>query len=143
MDAEHRAALFERVREAHRTETAEDYCELIDDLIKSHGEARPVDLSAYLGVTQATVNKTVARLQRDGLVTSRPYRSIFLTEEGRAMADASRKRHQIVYNFLLAIGVDPETAKFDSEGLEHHVSRETLDCFKRIIAERKHNSAAE
>ncbi len=59
------------------------------------------------------------------------------------MANASRRRHQIVYDFLLAIGVDPETAKFDSEGLEHHVSRETLQCFKRIIAERKHRSAAE
>ena len=69
------AERFRRVRDAHQAELAEDYVELIADLIEQTGEARVVDLSARLGVTNATVTNTIQRLQRDGLVTSKPYRS--------------------------------------------------------------------
>jgi DtxR family transcriptional regulator, manganese transport regulator len=123
---------FVRAREARQTEVAEDYVELIADLIASSGEARAADIARALGVTQATVTSTVARLVRDGLVTSRPYRSIFLTERGESLALWSRERHAIVRRFLLAIGVSPETADADSEGLEHHVSAETLAALERL-----------
>ncbi len=114
-------------------ESTEDYVELIDDLIRTQGEARLVDLAERLGVSQPTAGKTVARLQRDGFVTSEPYRSIFLTERGKSLADAARERHDLVYRFLLAIGVSQDTAERDSEGVEHHVSEETLQAFQRII----------
>lgn len=130
------AARFQRVRDAHQTETAEDYVELISDLIAAHGEARLVELAARMGVAQATATKIVGRLSREGLVVSRPYRAIFLTPEGEAMAEAARRRHGIVRDFLLAIGVAPETAEVDAEGVEHHVSEETLAAFQRFIASR-------
>ncbi|MCZ4282376.1 manganese-binding transcriptional regulator MntR [Kiloniella laminariae] len=126
------AAKFERVREAHKTEVAEDYVELIDDLINVNGEARVVELAERMGVSHATVNKIVGRLQREGLVVSRPYRSIFLTDEGREMAVEARRRHEIVVKFLKAAGVSPETAEIDAEGIEHHVSDETLDCLSAL-----------
>ena len=131
------AAAFNHVRLAHQTEVAEDYVELVDDLIEEKGEARAVDLAERLGVSAATVNKTVKRLQREGYLNAQPYRSIFLTEQGKAMADASRERHELVYNFLKAIGVSEQAAVLDAEGIEHHVSEETLRCFKRLIAKRK------
>ena len=124
------AERFRRVRDAHQTEVAEDYVELIADLIERTGEARVVDLAARLGVTNATVNNTIQRLQRDGLVTSKPYRSIFLTPEGRAMAAAARERHGVVRDFLIAMGVDAQTADADAEGIEHHVSDATLEAFR-------------
>lgn len=130
--AEQQAAKFERVREAHKTEVAEDYVELIDDLINANGEARVVELAERMGVSHATVNKVIARLQREGLVISRPYRSIFLTDEGRAMASEARRRHEIVVRFLKAAGVSDETAEMDAEGIEHHVSDETLTCLERL-----------
>lgn len=123
---------FARARKARQTEVAEDYIELIDDLIAATGEARAADIARSLGVTQATVTNTVARLVRDGLATSRPYRSIFLTKRGQAIAQWSRERHRVVREFLLAIGVSPETADADSEGLEHHASEETLAALKRL-----------
>src|SRR3546814_6044389 len=90
------AAGFDRIRRAHQTEIAEDYVEMISDLIAARGEARAVDLAERFGVTQATVNKTVARLQRDGLVTTRPYRSIFLTEAGVELAEMSIGRANVL-----------------------------------------------
>jgi DtxR family manganese transport transcriptional regulator len=130
------AARFERIRHAHQSEIAEDYVEMIADLIAETGEARAVDLASRFGVTAPTVNATVQRLVREGLVDTQPYRSIFLTESGRDLAASCAKRHAIVRDFLVAIGVDPEIAETDAEGLEHHVSPETLDAFKAVIAER-------
>ncbi len=131
--AKRHAERFQRVRDAHQTELAEDYVELIADLIAQTGEARVVDLSGRLGVTNATVTNTIQRLQRDGLVVSKPYRAIFLTEKGRDMALAARDRHMIVRDFLCSLGVDPETADADAEGIEHHVSEATLDAFRRSL----------
>lgn len=125
-EAREQARRFARVREAHRTEMQEDYVELIAELIAERGEARATDLAERLGVTPATVANTLARLKRDGLVESRPYRSIFLTAEGMEMAARSRTRHEVVVRFLIALGVPNEVAEMDAEGLEHHLSEETL-----------------
>jgi len=135
-DPDAQAEVFGHVRLAHSMASTEDYVELIDDLIRGRGEARLVDLAERLGISQPTAGRTIARLQRDGYVTSEPYRSIFLTDRGKALADAARARHDLVYRFLIAIGVSAETAERDSEGVEHHVSAETLAVFERIIAER-------
>ena len=132
-EAQRHAARFQRVRDAHQTELAEDYVELIAKLIDETGEARVVDLADWLGVTKATVNNTIQRLQRDGFVTSKPYRSIFLTESGRDLAEMSRQRHRLVRNFLIALGVEPRTADEDAEGIEHHVSDETLAAFAKFL----------
>ena len=107
-DVANSAAKFDRIRRAHQSEVAEDYVEMISDLIEETGEARTVDLAARFGVTSPTVNAIVRRLQRENLVETRPYRSIFLTEAGKALAESSQARHQIVRDFLVTIGV-PET----------------------------------
>lgn len=134
-EATRQARSFEHVREAHQREVAEDYVELIADLIDVTGEARSVDLAERLGVTNATVNTTLNRLIREGLVRKERYRSIFLTEEGRRMAEFSRDRHDVVRGFLHRLGVDAETAERDAEGIEHHISAKTLDALRRFNSE--------
>lgn len=134
--AKEQARAFSQVRDAHTRELTEDYVELIADLIDGQGEARAADLAARFGVTAATVNNTVKRLERDGFVTSPPYRSIFLTETGRALAEQCRARHQLVRDFLIALGVERRIADRDAEGIEHHVSAQTLEAFRRFVKER-------
>lgn len=124
---------FQRTREDHSREKAEDYVELIDSLIKESGEARAVDLADALGISHVTVSKTIQRLQRDGYVKSQPYRSIFLTDKGTELAASVRNRHALVRDFLLAIGVDSENAEADAEGIEHHVSSQTLFAMKQVL----------
>ena len=130
-DLEFNSDRFEQVRNARNSETAEDYTEMIADLIRNAGEARAVDLAKHFGVTGPTVNSIIRRLVRDGLVVSKPYRSIFLTDKGQILADYCKKRHEIVYNFLIKIGVNTDIAKNDAEGIEHHVSAETLSVFEK------------
>ncbi len=129
------AARFDRTRSDHKTELTEDYVEMIAQLIEETGEARAADLSARFGVTPATVNNTVQRLQRDGLVNSEPYRSIFLTDKGRALAEACALRHDVVVAFLLSLGVPDEVARLDAEGIEHHCSQATLEAMQRFLSE--------
>ena len=128
--ADARAEAFQGVREARRNELAEDYVELIADLIHEHGEARPVDIAARLGVRAPTVTKALARLAREGLITRAKYRSVFLTSVGSALAQECRRRHEIVLRFLIRLGLGPETAERDAEGIEHHVSERTLALFE-------------
>ncbi len=120
-------------REAHAREIAEDYVEAIADLMVAEGEARVTDLARLLGVTHVTVNRTVARLQQAGLVTSQPYRAIFLTENGRKLAASSKKRHVTVVRFLRSLGITETAAQRDAEGIEHHVSPETLAAFEKAL----------
>jgi DtxR family manganese transport transcriptional regulator len=122
-----------RTRQDHAQELAQDYVELIADLIERKGEARVVDLARQLGVTHVTVNRAVARLQRSGLVSSEPYRAIFLTPTGQRLARESRERHDLVARFLTALGVPVAVAESDAEGIEHHVSRETLRAFRAYL----------
>ncbi len=125
---------FQRTRDDHSRENAEDYVELIESLISETGEARAVDLAERLGVSHVTVSKTIQRLQREGYVTSQPYRSIFLTDKGKAVAAASRERHELVLRFLEALGVPGDVAETDAEGIEHHVSEETLNAMRTFLA---------
>jgi len=123
---------FRQVREAHRRELIDDDVELISDLIREVGEARQVDMAARLGVSQPTVAKMLKRLASVGLIEMIPWRGVFLTPEGEKLAQESRERHQLVENFLLVLGVSPEIARRDAEGMEHHVSEETLVKFREF-----------
>jgi DtxR family manganese transport transcriptional regulator len=129
-----RSAAFRRIRADHQSEVAADYVEMIADLIDERGEARGTDIAMRLGVANATVVKTLKRLQDGGLVTQEPYRAIFLTSDGWALADDCRRKHRIVVDFLLALGVSEEIARLDSEGIEHHVSEETLKAMAKFLS---------
>ncbi|MNZ83989.1 Transcriptional regulator MntR [compost metagenome] len=89
-------------------------------------------MAARLGVSQPTVAKMLKRLASVGLIEMIPWRGVFLTPEGEKLAQESRERHQIVENFLLVLGVSQDTARRDSEGIEHHVSAETLERFREF-----------
>ena len=127
---------FRRSRRDRSVEVAQDYVEAIADLSASLGEARVVDLARQLGVTHVTVNRTLARLKRAGFVNTKPYRAIFLTGAGHKLADECRRRHKTVVAFLHSLGISEKTAKLDAEGIEHHVSPETLAAFDRILRKR-------
>ncbi|MFT6657302.1 manganese-binding transcriptional regulator MntR [Maritalea sp.] len=123
---------FESVRAAHQSEMVEDYVELIADLIHLNGSARPKDIAERLGVTKPTVTKNLARLKRENLISHEPYRPIQLTQAGRRLATSCRERHRTVVDFLIALGISANTAEHDAEGIEHHVSAETLRVFNNF-----------
>ncbi len=130
------AERFSQARTAQSLALLEDYTEMIDDLIRELGEARITDIARQMGVTHPTATKAVARLKREGLASARPYRGVFLTEAGIAMAERVRLRHRVVVDLLCAVGVPPEAAEIDAEGIEHHVSDVTLQAFEAWLSQK-------
>ncbi len=131
------ARRFGKTRTAQSTALMEDYVELIADLLAAQSEARPTDVARRLGVSHATAIKAIARLKREGLATSKPYRGVFLTESGHELAGRVRARHRLVVDLLVAVGVPREAAESDAEGIEHHVCEATLAAFSRFILKSK------
>ncbi len=127
------AESFRRSRRDRATEVAQDYVEAIADLLTINSEARVTDLARKLGVTHVTVNRTLSRLRHAGYVNTRPYRAIFLTDIGRKLAAESKQRHEIVVAFLQSLGISRRAAQLDAEGIEHHVSPETMAAFERRL----------
>ena len=123
----------ERTRRDHATELTQDYVEAIAQLELEAGECRVRDLAQRFAVSHVTVNRAVARMKRDGFVMSEPYGPVTLTPQGRQLAEFSQRRHEIVYRFLLSLGVSPRTAAIDAEGIEHHVSEETLKKMEALV----------
>ena len=98
------------------------------------GTCRGVDLAKVFCVSQVTVSKTMARLQTEGLVSFESYGPYSLTAAGARLAVLAKRRHAIVLKFLIAIGISEGTAQVDAEGMEHHVSPETLEVFQKMTA---------
>jgi len=134
------ASRFGQARAARSTVLQEDYVELIDDLLTTFGEARATDVAKRLGVTHPTALKTIARLKKEGLATSRPYRGIFLTEAGHDLAGRVRARHRLMVELLTAVGVPEDVAELDAEGMEHHASNATLKAIERFLKQQRDKS---
>ena len=130
------ARRFRQTRSAQSAALHEDYVELIADLLATSGEARPTDVARRFGVSHVTAIKTISRLKREGLATGRPYRGIFLTDEGHRLATRVKARHRLVVDVLLTIGVPREAAEADAEGIEHYVSETTLKAFAEFLRAR-------
>jgi DtxR family manganese transport transcriptional regulator len=125
---------FAKTRRDHAVETAEDYVEAIEDIRDEIDSCRVRDLANRMQVSHVTVTRILSRLESEGLVNRVPYGPVELTSAGRRMARASRERHRLLLDFLLAIGVFPEVAEHDAEGMEHHVSEQTLRAIRRFLA---------
>ena len=131
------ARRFGKTRTAQSTAVLEDYVELIADLLATAGEARTTDIARRLGVSHPTAINAIARLRREALARGRPYRGVFLTEKGQALAKRVRVRHRLVVDVLRALGVPAEAAEADAEGIEHHVSETSLKAFAQFLQSRK------
>jgi DtxR family manganese transport transcriptional regulator len=135
LSPEKQAEGFSIAREKQAVALMEDYVELIAELTDELGEARVADIAERMGVAQPTATKAIARLKREGLATSRPYRGVFLTAEGGQMAKFVYERHRTLVGVLMKIGVSKEAAEIDAEGIEHFVSDETLAAFKKFLSD--------
>ena len=123
---------YSNIRNQNKNEILEDYVEAIQEISEIKGDVKNADLAIHFGVSQATINKNLKRLISSKLATSEPYRSIFLTDKGKQLAAISKEKHNIVYQFLIKLGVSKKVAQYDSEGIEHHVSDETLKLMKNF-----------
>jgi len=128
-----RSRPFIATRKHHHLEIAEDYTELIAALIEEKGEARTCEIAKNLGVSHVTAIKTLKRLQNEGYIETSPRKPVALTSKGKRLASKSKKRHETLLAFLLALGVPRKVAEVDVEGMEHHISSHTLKAIESFL----------
>ncbi len=131
-----RAAHFKATRQHHSSESAEDYTELIHDLIETHGEARVGEIARQLGISHVTALRTIQRLQQSGFVTTSKHAPVTLTKEGLKIALFAKERHRLLVEFLVLIGVPRQIAEIDIEGAEHHISKRTLKSVAEFVGKK-------
>lgn len=119
----------------------EDYLERILELIKTKGYARVVDIATSLGISQASVTNMVQRLDTDGLLKYEKYRGLVLTTTGETLAKNIAERHQLLTDFLKLLGVDERVIDHDVEGMEHHISPETLRAIAALTEQLRREPA--
>jgi Mn-dependent DtxR family transcriptional regulator len=117
-----------------RTAAVEDYLERILELINTKGYARVVDIAERLNISQASVTNMVQRLDAEGLLKYEKYRGLILTTAGESLAKNITRRHETLTEFFNLMGLDEKTVYRDVEGMEHHVSPETLNAIRRLTA---------
>lgn len=110
----------------------DDYLEQILHLIEEKGYARPIDVSQKLGISQASVTNMLKKLDAEGLVKHEKYRGTTLTEKGMNIAKAIIDRHNTLTRFLQLFDIHEDTIYRDVEGMEHHVSKATLEAIRAV-----------
>lgn len=123
-----------------QTRAVEDYLEQIHNLIETKGYARVVDIAQNLGISQASVTNMIQKLDAEGYLVYERYRGVTLTPEGRRVGEAIAKRHDILTRLLQRFGLDGETVHRDVEGMEHYISRQTLQVLTLILEELEGNA---
>lgn len=128
------AKRHQRVRRQHSDELAEDYVEAIYSLLQEgDGPVRVTDLQTVFGVSHVSVIRALQRLEKRELVDRSGAEGLQLTDAGIQMAEVAAERHDLVERFLLALGVSEPRAKADAEGIEHHLSDESLGAMRRFV----------
>jgi len=117
----------------------EDYLEQIHNLIEGKGYARVVDIAKNLGISQASVTNMIQRLDAEGYVVYERYRGVVMTESGKKIGQEIARRHEVLTRLLSGFGLDPKTVHEDVEGMEHHISRQTLDVLTLLMEELEGN----
>ena len=115
---------------------AEDYLEAMLMMRQRHGYIRSIDVAQYLGVTKPSVTYTTKRLRENGYITMDVDGLITLTEDGYRIASSMLDRHKTLTGFLMALGVDEETAEMDACKMEHDISDTVFEAIKNHVAGR-------
>jgi Mn-dependent DtxR family transcriptional regulator len=108
------------------SQSAEDYLERIHELIEEKGYARVVDIASSLKVRQASVTSMVQKLAEAGYLKYEKYRGLIMTEQGREVARRIQSRHETLSRFFSLFGIPAESQRQDIEGIEHHLSADTV-----------------
>ena len=119
------------------TKSLEDYLEAIHRLIQDTGGARVVDVAKALGVTMPSVNSAVKELSKLGFIDYEKYQHIQITPEGERRAAMIFRRHTLLKDFLLSIGVSEANAETDACSMEHILSDETMDRLQSITEKKE------
>ncbi|MFP7477763.1 transcriptional regulator MntR [Terribacillus saccharophilus] len=115
------------------TPSMEDYIEQIYILMDQKGYARVSDIAENLQVHPSSVTKMVQKLDKDEYLKYEKYRGLILTDKGEKVGKRLVYRHELLEDFLRIIGVEEENIYQDVEGIEHHMSWNSIERIGNLV----------
>ena len=116
-------------------ESAENYLETILVLEKRKGSVRSIDIVNELDFAKPSVSIAMKNLRENGYIEVREHGYIHLLEKGREIAERMYERHTLLTRWLVALGVEQDTAEQDACRIEHVISDETFEAIKSHMIE--------
>ena len=111
--------------------SGENYLETILVLQKKLGDVRSVDVARYMGVSKPSVCHAINVLCNGGFLTRDDKQFVYLTEEGRKVAEKIYERHKFFKEQLISVGISPNIADTEACRIEHCISDESFIKLKR------------
>lgn len=116
----------------------ENYLEAIYELSKEKHSARISDIAERLSVSKASASNAMQTLMTKGLVVTEKYREVYLTEEGRKLAEMTSKKHKTIKRFFIEIlSIDPTVADSDACAIEHVISNISIRAMEHFLEEKR------
>ncbi len=114
-------------------ESREMYLETIQILTKNQKNVRAIDVGRFMGYSKPSVSRAMKKLREGGYIEVDDNGYLMLTEKGKRIARKIYRRHQILSEYLISLGVSPETADRDACRMEHVISEETMQAVSNIL----------
>ena len=111
----------------------EDFLEVIVELEDIHGHASVSDIAKHLAISRPTVVRMLRKMSTDGWIEQLPYQPVKLCKKGRQHAEWMRERHSILFRFLSQLGIEETIAHHETEGIEHHLSENTVSKIEKLV----------
>nr|MDD6335557.1 metal-dependent transcriptional regulator [bacterium] len=122
-------------------ESAENYLETIYLLGQEGKTVRAIDIAAQLHFSKPSVSYAMKRLRENGYITVEDGGIIRLTDKGGEIAERMAQRHRLLTDYLMALGVDADTARQDACRIEHVISQQTFDALRAHVDNRQNGGS--
>lgn len=113
--------------------SGEDYLEAILMIRQQKGNCRSIDVAHHLNVSKPSVSVAMSQLRDNGMITTDASGLLDFTEKGYELASSIYQRHCLLTDFFRSLGVSDATAQADACKIEHDISEETFQCFKKYL----------
>ncbi|MBW3085543.1 Iron-dependent repressor IdeR [Austwickia sp. TVS 96-490-7B] len=121
-------------------DTTEMYLRIIFELEEEGTPVLRARIVERIGHSGPTVSQTVGRMERDGLLTVQPDRSLLLSQEGRLRATRVMRKHRIAERLLAdVIGLEYEFVHAEACRWEHVMSERVEQKILALLEERTHS----
>ncbi|MEA2054727.1 MAG: metal-dependent transcriptional regulator [Candidatus Thermoplasmatota archaeon] len=112
---------------------AEEYIETIYDVVQRKGYAKVTDVSRILNVGLSAVTEMFQKLGNEGYVNYEKYSGVTLTKKGEEIAIELTKKHKVLRDFFVILGLDEKIADDDACNIEHVVKPETMKRLTKFV----------
>ena len=116
-----------------KIESREDYLEAILQLNNEGINPKSIDIVRKLSYSKPSVSIAMKKLREDKLIIIDENGVIYLTIEGKEIAQKTLDKHEYLKSFFIACGVDENTAEETACGIEHHIDEDTFEKIKTYL----------